>query len=98
MRTAPRGDVVEARQQVEDRGLAGAGGADERDRFAGLDGEAHAVERRRVAIGEGDVVELDAAVRDGERLCAGAVDDGGRLVEQAEDARERGERLRSARC
>ena len=31
------GDVVEARQQVEDGGFARAGGADERDGFAGLD-------------------------------------------------------------
>jgi hypothetical protein len=45
------GDVVEARQQVEDGGLAGARGADEGDGFAGLDGEAHVLERRRVAVG-----------------------------------------------
>ena len=46
------GHVVEARQQVEDGGFAGARGADEGDGFAGLDGEAHVLERGRFAVSE----------------------------------------------
>ena len=50
----PAGRVVEAGEQVEDGGLAGARAADEGDALAGLDGEVEALERD-VAVGIGEV-------------------------------------------
>ena len=44
-------DVVQPRRQRRDRGLAAAGGADERDNLAGLDAERHAVEHLGTAPG-----------------------------------------------
>ena len=56
------GRAVEAADQIEQRRLAGAGRADDRDHLAARDGEADGVERDDVAFaGEllGDVVERD---------------------------------------
>lgn len=54
------GHVVEARQEQGDRGLARAGGADDREGLAGADLEAEPVENRPlVVVAEGHVVELD---------------------------------------
>ena len=58
------GDVVEARDQIDQRRLARAAAAHNRDHLAGLRREAHAAQDRpRVAVivGEDDVVELQRA-------------------------------------
>ena len=58
--------IVEAQQQLEHRGLAGAGGADQRHRLAGFTAQRESPQRRlRRArrIVEGDVVELDRRLR-----------------------------------
>ena len=52
--------VVEAREQRRDRGLAGAGRADERERLAGMDLEIDAVQHRPVGTGIGEVHVLEA--------------------------------------
>ena len=53
--------VVEARHEVGERGLAAPRVADERDRLAGRDLEAHASQYRPVDVAEPDVVEGDRA-------------------------------------
>ena len=58
--------IVEAQDQVEDRALAGAGGADDGDLLAGLDAKRHAVEHvglRPRRIGEAHRVERDLGAR-----------------------------------
>ena len=88
-------DVVESRQQIEDGGFARARRADQRHGFARRDGEAHARERRRFAIGERDVVERDFARGDAPSGLApglSAIVDG--LIDQRENALQRGARLR----
>ena len=59
----PGGGVEQARDQVDDRRLAGAGAADDRCRLARCDSERHIGEYRmsRARIGERDVTELDRA-------------------------------------
>src|SRR4030095_2023064 len=56
---AARGWHVEPRDHVEERGLAGAVGSDHREDLPGLDGEAHARERRKGAEALGDTVDLE---------------------------------------
>ncbi len=80
-------DIVEARDQVDDGGLAGAGWADDGDRLAGLGGEADVLQHRlSCLIGGADVLEvhlaLDGGHLDGIRL----VHDLRLDVQQAEDA------------
>ena len=58
-----RGRVVEPRQQVEDRGLAGAGAPDEGDPLPGLDRQREVLERD-VAVGIGEVHVLEADLAD----------------------------------
>ena len=61
---APRGRVVEARDELGAGRLAGAGRADQRDRLARRDAQRHVVERgRAVAVGEGHAVEHDLAAQ-----------------------------------
>ena len=57
----PAGDVVEARDELDDRRLPGAGLADQRNRLAGLDREVDAVHDldAGVRVAEVHVVELD---------------------------------------
>ncbi|GAB3873755.1 hypothetical protein GCM10027610_141420 [Dactylosporangium cerinum] len=50
------GGVVDPRDQHRGGGLAGAGGADERDHLAGLDGEGDALEH---LVGDGAVQRRD---------------------------------------
>ena len=84
---AAAGDVVEARQQVDDRRLAAAGRAEQGDDLARLrlevDVAEHGADR---VVAEGDVVEahvaLDVRQRDGVRLLL----DRGLGVEDLEDA------------
>ena len=86
---AAGGRVVEPRQQVEERRLAGAGAADEGDAAAGLDDERDALEGGvAVGVDEGDVLEADLPEHAVDPL--GAVADGVLDVEQREDAIERG--------
>ena len=57
-----RGGVVEAREQLDDRRLAGAGVADERDGLAGGDAEVDAVQHLgALAVAEMHVVESSTA-------------------------------------
>ena len=59
----PAGHVVEARDQVDQRGLAAAGRAHDGGRLAGLGGERDVVQHRllRAGVAELDVAELDRA-------------------------------------
>ena len=62
----PRARIVEPQQQMKQRALAGAGGADDRDLLAGLDRERNIVDREHIGprrIGEADIVEADVAAR-----------------------------------
>src|SRR6266568_7650018 len=82
---APGVDVVEARNEVENGGLAGAGGADQGDSLAGRHHEIGAGERRRrPVIAEGDAAEADLAAAHGERLGAGPILDRRLDVENGE--------------
>ena len=58
---AARAGVVEARDEVGERGLAAAGVADEGEGAAGRDLEADALQHRPVDVAEPDVVEGDGA-------------------------------------
>ena len=81
--------VVEADQQLDERRLAGAGGADHRDPLPRLDPERHAVQHRFVLmVGEADVVELDTAARSPEDVRVGRIRNRRWGVEQLEDSLE----------
>ena len=57
-------DVIEPHEQVDEGGLAAAGGADDGDALAGLDVQRQALDERAVGqIAERDVLDLDVAVR-----------------------------------
>ena len=86
--TRPAVDVVEARQQADDGGLAGAGRAHERDALARLDREADVAEHAvLVLVGERHVLERDAAAhRRAAGSAARASPRAARRVEQREDA------------
>ena len=64
---APRGRVVEARDELHERRLARPGRADQRERRARLDGERDVAQRGLgmavgiLVVGERDVAQLDAA-------------------------------------
>ena len=57
------GGVVEPRDQVEDRRLAGPVRPDQREDLALLDGERNLVDRHDAAEAQGDVVDLEQAHR-----------------------------------
>src|SRR6202047_4028810 len=59
----PAARLVEARDHVEDRGLAGAVRADHGEYLAGLDGKAHAVDGGKPAEAQRDGVEAEQAHR-----------------------------------
>src|SRR5581483_1037856 len=88
---AARGGVVEPRDEVDERGLAAAGGADQGDGLAGLDPDADTVERLAAGaqVRERDLLELEPPARAPERALAGVVL--GALVEQLEHALRRGQ-------
>src|SRR5690606_19198385 len=56
----PFGGIVEPRDQVGNRTLSRAGGADDGERFSGIDGERNILQRldARIRISEGDIAEL----------------------------------------
>ena len=75
-RDAARARVVEAREQLRDRRLAGARVPDERDGRSCRDVEVEVVEDvRQLAVAEADVLEADVAVDRGQRPRVGGVDD-----------------------
>ena len=87
--------VVEPQQQVDQRRLARAGGADDADALAGADLEADVLEHQVVVVvGEPDVVEARCGPAPGAGRRAGARRrlDRHRLVEQLEDPLGRGHR------
>ena len=55
----PSSGVLEAGDEAQRRRLAAAAGAEQRDRLAGADGEAHPVDRRGRPEPLDDVAELD---------------------------------------
>src|SRR5262249_19060921 len=58
-----RAGVVDARERVEQRALAGAVGADDREQLATLDLEADAGERGHGAEAQGQVVDAEQGLR-----------------------------------
>jgi hypothetical protein len=92
MVTAPGGHVVEARDQVEDRALAAARGADQGDRLAPAGGQADLGQGRGVvAIGEADLVEGDRRLARRQGLGVCGIDDGRLDVQRLEQAPGAGE-------
>ena len=51
---------METKQQIDQRRLAGAGRAGQRQQFAGLDAQVQLAQRRLFAIAEADVAQFDA--------------------------------------
>ena len=87
---APAVGVVEARHQLGERGLAGAGRAHERQGLPRWHVQRDVLERRMLAVvGEGHVVELDLAAQALELDRVRRVADLRLLVEQLEDLVER---------
>ena len=86
--------VVEAREQLDDRRLAGAGVADERHGLPGRHVEVEAVQHLGpVAVAEADALEADVAGRSaGSERAPRAVDDLRLRLEHVEDLVERGDR------
>ncbi len=80
--------VVQARDQHHERRLAGAGGADDRDRAAGLHVEVDPVQNQLLAVvGEAHVAEFHATAAGRQRLRIRRRDEAGLAVEQFEHAR-----------
>ena len=86
--------VVEPREQLDQRGLAGAGRADERHRRAGLDDEVDVRQGgpRRALVAEGDVAQLDPAAALRERRRTRRCDEPRGAVEDLEQPRAGGRR------
>jgi len=55
--------VVETQEQIGERGLAGAAGADQRDELAGFDGKIDVVQNRFFAVVKIKVLKFDVGVR-----------------------------------
>ncbi len=91
---APAFGLIEAAQQVDDGGLAAAGGAHQGDGLAGLDVQVEVLDHRLVVlIPEVHMVENDVAA-DGARVNGiRLVLDLGRGIDQLEDALGRGQRV-----
>ncbi len=53
--------IVQAREQADQRRLAGAGTTDERDGLPGLDARRDMIEDRRAVVGEDEIAEFDLA-------------------------------------
>ena len=88
-RDAPVARVVEAGEQLRDRGLPRARVADERDRGAGRDVEVEVVQDvGEIGVSEPDVLEADVPLDLRELTCVLRVDDVRPLVEDRGDAVE----------
>ena len=82
--------IEEAQREIDEGALARARRTDERHGAARRHGEAHAFEHEIVRlIGEGDVVELDLAALQLERLGVGFLDQLGLAIDNAEHAARR---------
>ncbi len=91
-------DIIEAQQQVHDGGFAGARGANECHSFAGGHAEIQvAYAAMAVAIGEGDLINLNLALTDGEGRGIGPVMDGGSDVHHLEETAGGGHALMQLR-
>ncbi len=89
----PARRIVEARHEVDERGLAGSRRADDRKRGARLDDEVDALEDLRSGgVGEAHAAKLDAPLHGGELVGVGRVRDLALGVEEREDALTAGER------
>src|SRR5688500_8011022 len=86
--------IVEARDELDGRRLAGAGGTDERGQLAGRRDERHVVERwaRRAFVGEAHVLERDLAARRRQGPRVRPIADLDRQIEVLEDAIEERQR------
>ncbi len=94
-----RGDVIETREQVDDRALAGTAGADDRHHLARRDDKADVGQRPRAALArqleivvESDVAELDVPVQQRQRACRRQIGHLGLGIEHREDIFEAGAR------
>ena len=86
--------IVEPQQELQQRGFAAAVRADDGDRFAGLDVEAHAVEHLLLRlVGEVDVFERERARELGQRTGMNRVDDLWLTIDDFVDAIGRGDAL-----
>ena len=85
-------DVVGAQDQIDQRGLAAAGLADQTDVLTRLDAEADVSEHviLAVRVAEGQVLELDCAMNFFQRLSVRRVHHIGLGIQQGADALERG--------
>ncbi len=89
----PRVDLVEAQQQVDERGLAGAGRTDDRDGLTRCHVEIQVVDERGVGVvAERHVAQVDAAGDVGQLLGSYLIGLLLGFVEQLEDALCRGDR------
>src|SRR5690606_36949070 len=94
-RDAAAGDVVEARQQRRDRGLAGTGRTDEGDRLARPDFEVDVPQHRAIrGVAEGDVLVADVPSQVSDVTGTGTIDDLRIDVHQLEVAAEAGDTAR----
>ena len=85
--TEPMRHIIEARQQVDDGGLARAGGPHNGDGLPGLGGEGDLVQHRHaLLVLMGDFVELDPALDLGHGFGVGFIDNGGLFIQDGEDA------------
>src|SRR5260370_41383268 len=85
--------VVEAREEASNRGLASAGGADQRRKLTGLDDEGNILDRRPIAraVTKGHLIALNLStrLRQAERLQF--LTDRDRQIHVLENALEEGE-------
>ncbi len=91
--------VVEARDQVDDRALAAAGGAQQRDSLARLGRKADVVQHGRAAaeVAEAHIPELDPALDGRQRQRAGFFDNIALGIKDLENPPSRGRGLRHQR-
>ena len=78
--------VVEAQEQVGERRFAGAAGADERNKLAGLDAQVDVAQHGFFAVGKIHVVEMNVRAGGLERAGLGGFGHGVLRVQQRKDA------------
>ena len=87
------GHVVKPHDQLADRGLAAAGRAYERERFAGLGAQRNVVQHLGAVVGEAHVVERDIAADAADINCVRGIDDLGLGAHDLKKALEAGSTL-----
>src|SRR5205823_986613 len=85
--------IVKTEQQIGERSLAGAAGADQRRDLARSDRQLNAVQDQLVTVGKADVVELDGRIGRSQRNGLGGFLDGIRRIQQFKHALARRARL-----